>query len=231
MMTNEQPEKRERARELRQMGWSYKQIVDELGCAKSSVSNWCNDIQLSPQQHEDLKKRQIEGSRKGRGNSNIARINRESGLAQRRLYQETGREKAREGRLLHVVGCMLYWAEGAKSRRNTLQFANSDEVMMTLFVRFLREELAVADEKLKIQIHCYAQDEAEVTRIETYWLDMLHLPRTALYPTQVLVGSNKRRNRLTNGVCSVRVSSTELLMHILGAIQEYGNFTNEDWLY
>jgi transcriptional regulator with XRE-family HTH domain len=229
-MVHSQPEKRERARELRRMGWSYKQIVEELGCAKSSVSNWCSDIVLLPRQYDELNERRLEGSRKGRETSNISALNRENALEQRRQYQEVGREKAREGRFLHVVGCMLYWAEGSKSKRNKVDFVNSDKHMIQMLVRFLREELEVPDDKLKVQIHCYAQDADEVQRIEDYWLDMLNLPRTNLYETQVLEGSNKRHNRLTNGVCSVRISSTEILMHILGAIQEYGNFTREEWL-
>lgn len=36
---------------------------------------------------------------------------------------------------LHLAGCMLYWAEGAKSR-NTIEFANSDPNMVRLFCRF-----------------------------------------------------------------------------------------------
>jgi hypothetical protein len=221
-------EKRERARELRLMGWSYKQIVEELGCAKSSVSNWCSDIVLLPHQYAELKERQRQyGNNYGNKGS---QANKQYALEQRRQYQATGREKAREGRFLHIVGCMLYWAEGAKYRRNCVDFANSDEHMMLMFVRFLREELQVPDDKLKVQIHCYAQDTNEVQRIEDYWLDMLNLPRANLYETQVLEGSNKRHNRLTNGVCSIRVSSTEILMHILGAIQEYGGFTREEWL-
>ncbi|MFI6037613.1 helix-turn-helix domain-containing protein [Streptomyces sp. NPDC051315] len=37
-------ELRERARELRQQGWTYKQIQAELGCSKSSVSLWVRDL-------------------------------------------------------------------------------------------------------------------------------------------------------------------------------------------
>jgi hypothetical protein len=59
----------------------------------------------------------------------------------------------------------------------------------------------------------------------------LQLSTENLYPTQVLKGSDKRHNRLEKGVCSIRIQSTRLVQHIFGAIQEYGGFVNEEWLY
>ena len=34
----------ERARELRAQGWTYTEIMAELGVSKSSVSLWCRDV-------------------------------------------------------------------------------------------------------------------------------------------------------------------------------------------
>lgn len=34
----------QRARELRAQGWTYNEIVAELGVSKSSVSLWCRDV-------------------------------------------------------------------------------------------------------------------------------------------------------------------------------------------
>jgi hypothetical protein len=64
----------------------------------------------------------------------------------REQYQQEGRIKAREGDLLHSHGCMLYWAEGTKSRHE-LKFSNADTDMMVTFIKFLREALNVPEEK------------------------------------------------------------------------------------
>ena len=53
------------------------------------------------------------------------------------LAQEEGRQLAERCEALHVAGCMLYWAEGAKDR-NQIRFTNSDPEMARFFVRFLR---------------------------------------------------------------------------------------------
>jgi hypothetical protein len=34
-----------------------------------------------------------------------------------------------------------------------------------------------------------------------------------------------------NGICSIRVENTNYVLHIFGAIQEYGGFNNPDWLF
>ena len=56
------------------------------------------------------------------------------------------------GTLLHQAGCMLYWAEGAKSR-NSAKFANSDPPMMLLFRRFLTTALGVDRGEIRMSIN------------------------------------------------------------------------------
>lgn len=40
----------QQARELRSEGWSVRQIQQELGVSRSSVSLWVRDVPLSPEQ-------------------------------------------------------------------------------------------------------------------------------------------------------------------------------------
>lgn len=218
------PEKRKKARELRKLGWSYREIINELGVAKSSVSLWCRDVKLTDEQYAALKQQQKQMGDTNQG----AKHNRRVALEQRRAYQQKGREKAREMSKLHIIGCMLYWAEGTK-QRNTLEFVNSDPHMIEIFVRFLREELFVINKDFKVRIHCH--DANKVTELENYWLGLLGLSRQVLIKTYVKTSSQTRYNRLENGVCTLRVESTEIIQHIFGAIQEYGGFENEDWLF
>ena len=169
MMVKSKDEEQAIARELRKQGWSYKQIAEELSVSKGSAYNWCHDIQLTPEQELINKERQIQ-----RGESNIgAQVNRAKATEERRQFQEQGRIKALERNRLHMIGCMLYWAEGAKSNRNAIIFANSDIEMTLVFARFLREELDVPEDKLKVKIHCHTKIPEEVESLEQYWLNML----------------------------------------------------------
>ncbi len=146
------PEKRKHARELRRQGWSIKEITDELGVAKSSVSTWTRDIELTTEQQEALHKRR---SPSHRGQFNGAKAVAAKYREKRRRYQAEGRAKAREMDPLHLAGCMLYWAEG-KKRKNTLAFTNSDAGMIAYFVdKFLRQCLGIADQDITIYLNAY----------------------------------------------------------------------------
>lgn len=219
-------EKRQQARELRKQGWSYRQILKELKVSISSVSLWCRDIELTEEPEQAL----VEGKKMWGDDNKGAQHNRETALQERIVYQQAGCTAAREERFLHIIGCMLYWAEGGKYNRGRVDFANSDPVMLELFVCFLREELHVEDAAIKFKVHYHTTDETKIRNMEQYWLNLFKLPSSALMQAQSKEGSTKRKNHLENGVCSIHVHSTEILMHILGAIQEYGGFTREEWL-
>ncbi len=218
-------ETRARACELRRQGHSIKEIAEALEVSRSSVSVWVRDIVLTNEQLQVLKDRQRLWGAQNAG----AKHNRTNALAQREQFQAEGRSQAKSGSMLHLMGCMLYWAEGAKGR-NGINFVNADPNMLRLFAQFLREELFVLDSEIVIYIHTHTQDAIEIERIVAYWLDLLMLPRSALRKVLFKQGSDTRRNVLQNGVCSLRVYRTDLVQHIFGAIQEYGGFDNPAWL-
>lgn len=215
-----------KAREMRQQGMSVKDISTALGVSRSSVSLWVRDIELTSLQKAVLKDRQRLWGAQNSG----AHVNRDKARRARIAAQELGRISAKENHPLHLAGCMLYWAEGAKSRNN-VNFVNSDPNMSTLFVRFLREQLKVQDSEFVLYIHSHSTDVDEIQRQRQYWLNLLGLPDSCIRKVLYKTGSQVRRNVLMNGVCSIRVYRTDLVQHIFGAIQEYGGFENSDWLF
>ena len=128
-------EERQEARRLRRdEGLSVKAIAARLGVSPSSASRWVRDVPLTPDQEAALVA--ADPSKGGRlqahrGWADLCR-------RRRTAAQESGRGLAAVGTPLHVMGCMLFWAEGSKSR-NSVKFTNSDPDMLRLFVRFLRE--------------------------------------------------------------------------------------------
>jgi hypothetical protein len=216
---------REQARQMRLQGMSIIKIASILKVAKSSVSLWVRDITLTDQQLEVLQANKGSSGAQNKG----SQTNRNRHLELRKIYQEAGRVKAREMRPLHMAGCMLYWAEGAK-RRN-IYFANSDPNMNVFFMRFLREELDVLDSQFAIYIHCHTSDPYEIQVLEEYWINVLSLTQSNLRKPYTKKGSEIQRSVLKYGVCGIGVYSVELVEHIFGAIQEYGGFDNPDWLF
>ena len=222
-------EQREEARRLRlEEGLSVKEICTRLGVAKSSVSVWVRDIELTSEQRTALKKRNpvYAGQHLG-AQANITK-HREI----RRQYQEEGRQKARENDPLHIAGCMLYWGEGKKNK-NSLILTNSDPSMMVFYIKFLRQSLSVSNENISVYLNCYLGNDLSVVEIENYWLDLLDLPRSCLGKTIVNAqprSSQQKGRKLNYGVCSLAVHNTRIVHHVYGAIQEYSGIDKPEWL-
>jgi hypothetical protein len=129
---------------------------------------------------------------------------------------------------------MLYWAEGAKANRHAACLSNSDPELHRLFMRFLRECLAVRDEQIAVTCNLFADHLERQIEIEDFWLSVLGLPRSRLCRSFVnrysKYSQKKRRNLLPYGTTRVVVHSTAVVQEIFGAIQEYGGFERPEWL-
>jgi len=230
-MTHAKQETKEKARQMRREGKSLNEIVAALKVSKASASVWVRDIKLSSDQREFLVERQKQFvsdlNRRGQGGS---QANRQNATRQRLTYQQEGREHARRNDVLHEMGCMLYWAEGAKER-NSIVFVNSDPNMMVLFMRFLRKCLDVPDEKFKLKLHCHTDNIDEQRAIKQYWLDMFNLQNDCFGKVIVIKGGKTRTLRHHNGICTIVVASTKLTMHVYGAIQEYIGIDKPEWIF
>jgi len=195
---------RAKARELRASGLTGQEIADLLQVSLTSIIKWTRD----PNHPYSVKAR-----------------------VRRLQWQEEGRKAAREANKLHRMGSLLYWAEGGKSR-NSVVFGNTDTAMMLLFIKFLRTELAVKDDEIKLHIQAHAVDPIQIKQIEYYWLNILILPHSALMKTHLKKGNHERKHKTyENGFCVIYVNDTRLVQHIYGAIQEYGGFDNPEWLF
>lgn len=218
--------KKNEAIELRKQGLSMKEISKELQVSQSSVSLWVRDIVLTPEQilklsaNNPIINRQLSGAKTKSNNARLKRLE----------FQLKGKNKAKEGNLLHQAGCLLYWAEGTKSK-NSCRFTNSDINMILLYMKFLRECFQLENKFISLTINCYTTNGISKEDIEKYWLDKLGLDKSSLRkgvenlrPRSVT--NQIRHNKLMYGIISINVNSTEIVQHIYGAIQEYAGFDN-----
>jgi transcriptional regulator with XRE-family HTH domain len=169
---------RERARELRQQGWTYNQIQAELGCSKSSISLWVRDLPRP------------EGTRTKEEASALARRGWETKLRTRDEERQRTKETAKQAigdlspRELFLVGVGLYWAEGSKDkpydRRERITFVNSDPGMITVFLAWL-DLLGVAREHLRYAVMIH--ETADVAGAEDYWRDLVGADRSQFTKT------------------------------------------------
>mgnify|MGYP002404080148 CR=1 FL=1 len=181
---------RARARELRQQGLGYQEIVAELGVSKSSVSLWVRDLPRPPRVTPDeCARRTSERMREywsAERPAQAARRAAASAAAEAGIGDLTNRE-------ILIAGAIAYWCEGAKNkphrRSDRVAFTNSDPGLISFFLRFLDSTgVSRSDLAFQLQIH----ETADVPAAERFWLD-----RTGARADQFCKTSVKRHNPLT----------------------------------
>lgn len=210
-------DKQKQAQALRLQGKSINYIAKELGVSTSSVCTWVKDIQLSDEQKQELQQSKYSHFREHYNDDkkNLA-------LSKRKNNQLIGREAAKEKDILHCIGCMLFWAEGSK-KKNQIVFANSDNYMMKIFVRFLKEKFGIKNEEISLHINCYLNNQNYIQNNITYWTNELNLGGCKIAKPTIKITTNNIENF---GVCRVTICNTNIVQQIYGAIQEYAGFDN-----
>lgn len=166
---------RERARELRQAGWTYPAIATELGVSKSSVSLWVRDLPRPPYDSSRDVSARDEGHRHWvarRREALEAHRAEQIAAAAAHIGQITSRE-------LLLAAVVAYWAEGTKSkpwrRSDRVVFTNSDPDMIRLFLRFLGE-LAIPQDRLRFRVAIHRN--ADVVEATEFWAGLVGAPAT-----------------------------------------------------
>ncbi|MFI7298272.1 hypothetical protein [Streptomyces sp. NPDC050121] len=175
---------RERARELRQQGWTYNRIPAELGCSKSWVSLWVRDLP-SPERPRPDTAPARRGAQRAVENRTAARAE-----LQGRAYAEIGLVSDRE---LFLIGVGLYWSEGSKAKPGSNRrviFVNSDANMIKLFLAWL-DLLGVEPDHRRFSVNIH--ESADVATAEAYWADQVGIQTDDLLKTSL-----KRHNPKTN---------------------------------
>jgi hypothetical protein len=166
-------------------------------------------------------------TRRRRGQLAWSRLTRDA----RERAQRAGRRTAMAHDALHQAGCMLFWAEGSRSR-NRVTFTNADSDMIRFFLRFLRQCYAVTDDQIRLSINCHLGNGLTLEEIEGWWLERLGLPASCLRTAAVNRPSSASRGvrrPLVYGTARIVVYSTEIVQSIYGAIQEYAGCSRPEW--
>lgn len=126
----------------------------------------------------------------------------------------------REEEDLKLAAVMLYWAEGYKVGKGTIDFANSDPAMAVLFRTFLARICNVDESRLRCALYCY--EGQDVPLIMEYWSKLLQVPKAQFTKTYIKKGDpGVRGPRMIHGLVHVRYCDTKLLRQILAWISEY----------
>lgn len=82
--------------------------------------------------------------------------------------KEIGKLTDRE---LWLIGVSLYWAEGAKEKEKSvgIKFANSDPLMIQLFIKWLLKICGISRENIYFEIYLHDNAKNREKEVKKYW--------------------------------------------------------------
>lgn len=207
-----------KAQALRRKGYSYNEILEHVSAAKSTLSSWCKDIELSPKQMERLHERSISGQKKG---SVIAAKNKQlKRWAEEKRLRELGIKEV--GQLVKkqrfVAGVALYAGDGDKYDDHIIGFTNSDPKLIRFMMCWFREFCKVPEEKFRGSL--WIHENLDEAGAKEFWSSLTGIPTsrfTSSYIARNKVDSKKvRKKKHQHGVFSIRFYDTLLKRRLNG---------------
>jgi hypothetical protein len=184
----------QKAKELRKKGYTYRDILEEVKVAKSTLSLHLKDMPLTENERKYLKSRR--NSNISRGRIKAAASNHQRRVERDRvLFEQSKREFLEKSKnpFFHV-GIALYWAEGAK-RNEIFSFSNSDPDMISIMILWIEKFFYVPRANVRARLFThkpFAHENNEKFWSETCSIPFQNFRKTIYKPTGKLI--KKRPN-------------------------------------
>ena len=211
-----------KARKLRRLGRSIKEIAETLKISIGSVSVWCKDIELTQNQIINLQKRRTDPFY-GKKLDYFLRKKKEFEEKVFYLKQEGIREiKKLTKREIFLIGVALYWAEGFK-KDHQVGFANIDVNMIKFFLYWLKVSFNISNTDLIFRLTANESYKEKIRDLEKFWSSELNVPLSQFskpFFQKTLWKKRYERPNSYHGVLRVKVKkSVNLLRKIYGYIE------------
>lgn len=204
---------KQKARNLRSVGWSLGEISLKMRIPKNTLSGWLKDIRLNQKQKKRIRQKIIDSGAIGR--QLAIKVNRQkiekwkSDIREKvRHYEEFVLKDPEIGRF--ICG-LLYLCEGAKyPSTRCLIFGNTDPVMIRYFLNLFKKSFNIDEEKLRCRV-MYRWDQ-NIQELNKYWSRVTGIPLDHFFkttPDKRTKGKPTLKNNY-KGVCSIQYPSTSL---------------------
>ncbi|PIR87829.1 MAG: hypothetical protein COU10_02490 [Candidatus Harrisonbacteria bacterium CG10_big_fil_rev_8_21_14_0_10_45_28] len=192
---------REKAENLREQGYSYKMIANEINVAKSTLSNWFHDKPFSP--NKEVLRRIQYGPIKSAAKKHNKKVAEVKALKQKGIQEATNLTE----RELWALGIGLYIGEGSKSNEQ-IEITNSDPAVIRAALGWYFQFCNATAEDIVIIIHIYPSNDRE--EILSFWKKATGLKDQNFGKIQIDKRTNKSRirsNKLPYGTAHIRMKS------------------------
>ncbi len=179
---------KEKALSLRRKGFSIKEIAKTLNVAQGTSSIWVRNVLLNKQARKRLEKRKlicyynagIAWKQKRERRDQIALIGARAELQKINPKKEE----------LKLYCALLYWCEGTKGERETVQFTNSDAELIKLFLTLLRKSFVIKEQKFRVALHLHSYHNEKKQNF--FWSQLTKIPQSQFRKTYWKPNTKKR---------------------------------------
>ncbi len=210
---------KEQARLLRQSGYSFREIGEKFGIAKSTAGLWCRKEIVTSEGLKRLKKLGDDGRLRS-----IETVKKKQKIILDDIDQNCtvlkNKNYSKDDYKLFLA--LLYWGEGAKTSKG-VDFINSDPAMVKFYLWLFRNSFVVNEDKFRVRIHLHNyHNHAEMI---DFWSGVTAIPKTnfSIY-NKPNTGINKKPGY--KGCLSIRYGDSRIIKEIFLILRRLENLPN-----
>lgn len=202
---------REHARTLRQQGFTYTEIIAELGgeIPKNTIQSWVRDIELTTSQKARIKEKELEAQHQGQllGAEWNREQKRQRMAAAEAWAQPIAERLVQQSDALLMMLAALWAGEGSK-QDDVLTFTNSDPRIIKGWITGLKQVFQIDTTKLRCTV--MISNGMPQEELEHFWSDVIMIPRTQFIKTFVDTREKKVFREGYKGTCRIVYHSAEI---------------------
>jgi len=207
---------------LRRRGKTYNEICKtiRIDIPQSTLSDWCSDILLSPNQQRRITDLMERGMDKGRAAALIAnKLKRERYIQEVQSRVKHLPDKLKNINTAKIALSMLFLGDGSKKTKGSLMFGNSNPLIIALFLSLLRYCYDIDEKKFRCTLQCRADQ--NVKKLEKFWSQITKIHKNQFYKAKIDPRTIGKPSKNTDykGVCRIDYFSGDVYMELKQIIE------------
>jgi hypothetical protein len=208
---------KEQARELRQKGYSFREISEKFSRAESTIGLWCRKEIVTEEGRGRLKKLSDDGRQKSIVTNREKRL-KILGEISNNVYSKNSVKYSIYDYKLMLA--MLYWGEGGKTG-SCLNFTNSDPKLIAVYLKLLRLCFDIKPEKFYCCLHLHSYHDRE--KMIDFWSNVTGIAKSQIYIYNK-ENSGKQKKLDYKGCINIRYFNYLFFNEVLMIIKRFSIF-------
>lgn len=202
---------KEKATNLRRLGFSLNEIYEKIGVSKSVISGWTKSVDL-----DDFAKNRILARIKSGQliSANKKREKTKEKLAAYKIRAITDLDKINLDKVTARIICsLMYWCEGGKNQFNGVRFTNSDPKLIKSFLYLFRYGFDLDENKFRVCVHLHEYHDS--AKQINFWARVTSIPKNQFIKPFLKQNTGKSIKRGYPGCADIRYHSNDIAKQLL----------------